>query len=841
MNIFASKRFISDILSQISAEGTARTTNNSIEFDRVLDRIGMFATEPPKKPNLEAPDIETFRKSLTSHMVEINKAVNKNMVVNARGMVAFTYNTLTISIEPTSAQKMLLSTTVADNPNPGSYKHAMQLNYLQQETRGGVIACGDNGELYFMYEDSINVNPSDFRNILENFIDTALDLNERLHRNSGPLHLTEEGLERDMKNKTKTIKDFRDGDKTLLQRIFAQSDSKVIQGNIDALTFTVVDANDMDVLRFLVSTTLELAKSTGDDKAIRETFFKRVCEKDMFDDDLLRQLVEGAEPNFELNNINSIFISSKLLGRKKIASTAQKLIDLHCSRCLGHIQDAPEYVIQDWNKIVLSLFSISKTSANVEETIAGLDWIISHTSPEKIGEGESMASALHYAASHGHVKLAEYILDRFPKLSLDEDTLLWACKLNHTGLVEFIINRSKDLPRNKALEAAGASGSVKILKALGVGRVYDEGDEKEQSDELIDKALADAAEAAISHGNWDALECIVSDRRLKAPLRGFLLKASSCSYPQKAIEIILKSRFAADQSYICRIPWQAQALVLDKQVTGLLHVMSTCGLPMEIGGMVWNFLKPICEDAPVISSSHNFLEKFRVQLERDLDISDIRRKDNDTFVLSGIGDLNFRDGFCCVKKRFDVDGVSIEPSGPLRMSFELGGCFLGTRKLHSGVWLQRVVSLDNSFKYTDLRLMLRSFAHVSRIVSNVLTNAKKFNVTVPASNISSIVRDARSFTQVRAENVVQRLGRHYTFSHFSQTKLVRVTTPCCNSGSMSEQTLLEDNMATPNETFFCTDKDGNVCAAAYLFPENVDDPRYFAVLSDKASVIKDPP
>eukprot|EP00957_Ditylum_brightwellii_P083280 6332288-Ditylum_brightwellii.AAC.1 len=86
---------------------------------------------------------------------------------------------------------------------------------------------------------------------------------------------------------------------------------------------------------------------------------------------------------------------------------------------------------------------------------------------------------------------------------------------------------------------------------------------------------------------------------------------------------------------------------------------------MEIGGMVWNFLKPICEDAPVISSSHNFLEKFRVQLERDLDISDIRRKDNDTFVLSGIGDLNFRDGFCCVKKRFDVDGVSIEPSGPL--------------------------------------------------------------------------------------------------------------------------------------------------------------------------------
>eukprot|EP00957_Ditylum_brightwellii_P198778 15151503-Ditylum_brightwellii.AAC.1 len=71
-----------------------------------------------------------------------------------------------------------------------------------------------------------------------------------------------------MKNKTKTIKDFRDGDKTLLQRIFAQSDSKVIQGNIDALTFTVVDANDMDVLRFLVSTTLELAKSTGDDKAI---------------------------------------------------------------------------------------------------------------------------------------------------------------------------------------------------------------------------------------------------------------------------------------------------------------------------------------------------------------------------------------------------------------------------------------------------------------------------------------------------------------------------------------------------------------------------------------------
>jgi len=124
-----------------------------------------------------------YRKSVDSFLAEISAAVGKNIRLNDQGICAFTYEQLTIVIEvPESVGSFFIYTSLANMVQAknaeGLMEKCLRLNYLQQETRGGCLSLDPiNNEVMFSYTDRINeINSTDFRNILENFIDTSLNL-----------------------------------------------------------------------------------------------------------------------------------------------------------------------------------------------------------------------------------------------------------------------------------------------------------------------------------------------------------------------------------------------------------------------------------------------------------------------------------------------------------------------------------------------------------------------------------------------------------------------------------------------------------------------------------------
>jgi hypothetical protein len=123
------------------------------------------------------------RKIIDSFLAEIGSAVGKNIRLNENGISAFTYDHLTFVIEvPENVSSFFIYTTLMAltqcNHAENAMKKILQLNYLQQETRGGCIALDPmNDDIIFSYSDRVNeINGTEFRNILENFIDTALNL-----------------------------------------------------------------------------------------------------------------------------------------------------------------------------------------------------------------------------------------------------------------------------------------------------------------------------------------------------------------------------------------------------------------------------------------------------------------------------------------------------------------------------------------------------------------------------------------------------------------------------------------------------------------------------------------
>lgn len=126
---------------------------------------------------------EENRKVIDSFLAEIGASVGKNIRLNDQGISAFTYEDLTIVIEvpetiPSFFVYTKLTSLAQSKDEHALMKKLLQLNYLQQETRGGCISLDPmNDEVMFSYSDRVGeVAATDFRNILENFIDTALTL-----------------------------------------------------------------------------------------------------------------------------------------------------------------------------------------------------------------------------------------------------------------------------------------------------------------------------------------------------------------------------------------------------------------------------------------------------------------------------------------------------------------------------------------------------------------------------------------------------------------------------------------------------------------------------------------
>lgn len=127
------------------------------------------------------------RKKLDSFLAEIGAAVGKNIRLNENGISAFTYDHLTFVIEvPENVASFFVYTTLIClsrcNKTEEVMRKILLMNYLQQDTRGGCIGMDEtNSDIIFSYSDRVNeINSTEFRNILENFIDTSLQLSKKI-------------------------------------------------------------------------------------------------------------------------------------------------------------------------------------------------------------------------------------------------------------------------------------------------------------------------------------------------------------------------------------------------------------------------------------------------------------------------------------------------------------------------------------------------------------------------------------------------------------------------------------------------------------------------------------
>jgi hypothetical protein len=146
--------------------------------------------------------------------------------------------------------------------------------------------------------------------------------------------------------------------------------------------------------------------------------------------------------------------------------------------------------------------------------------------------------------------------------------------------------------------------------------------------------------------------------------------------------------------------------------------------------------------------------------------------------------------------------------------------------------------------------MVRTFQRVSGIIDDIISKAKKIHVLASVPNLLAVAPSFRTFTQVASQKDVREGGRHYTYTSFTNSRLIRVTTPCDfqvdmdvsdtdrNSSSPGDKllaTLLDSNMNVSDQekggTFYCLLEQDSTSshptkilqAAAYVLPQSEDE------------------
>lgn len=122
------------------------------------------------------------RKKVNSWLVEISSSIGKNIGLNDDGISAFKYEDLIFFVEvPDGSEQFFLYSFLMALPVDHErelMKKMLSVNYLQQETRGGCMSLDPvTNEVVFSYADRIDeINGTEFRNVLENYIDTTLKI-----------------------------------------------------------------------------------------------------------------------------------------------------------------------------------------------------------------------------------------------------------------------------------------------------------------------------------------------------------------------------------------------------------------------------------------------------------------------------------------------------------------------------------------------------------------------------------------------------------------------------------------------------------------------------------------
>lgn len=160
---------------------------NRILRNLIEDQLGPGFIQECQPVSTEAA--ETSRDVINRYLKVIGESIGKAMALNDSGISTFTYKHLTTVIEvPESHDSFFVYTSLSKDLSSdetawsAALKKSMNLNYLQQETRGGCISMGpSNGEIIYSYNDRVSeTNETIFSYSLANFIGTALKLGKAL-------------------------------------------------------------------------------------------------------------------------------------------------------------------------------------------------------------------------------------------------------------------------------------------------------------------------------------------------------------------------------------------------------------------------------------------------------------------------------------------------------------------------------------------------------------------------------------------------------------------------------------------------------------------------------------
>lgn len=139
------------------------------------------------------------RKVVNSHLKRMSQAVGKDLTLGVEGICYFQYKKFIIVIEVPDDESnhffiytMVCQLLSDDASRADVLQAAMQLNYMQQGTRGACLGLEDD-EVNLCYSAPVNnLCRDDFVKCLEDFLRTAEEMNQNLEQVKTKTHPTKE-------------------------------------------------------------------------------------------------------------------------------------------------------------------------------------------------------------------------------------------------------------------------------------------------------------------------------------------------------------------------------------------------------------------------------------------------------------------------------------------------------------------------------------------------------------------------------------------------------------------------------------------------------------------------
>ncbi len=446
------------------------------QVNSILNNIESFLSEKPaKKDPMSSEDMDTFRTLLDDQFSKLNIHIQKSMKTNEMGVVAFTYEDLTIVLEPVSPKLFGVSATVfKGRVGHKIRKNALLMNYLGQYTRGGVIkemqSMSTNGavesEIMFVHHDRVDLNFREFRDVLENFIDTALKIKKELSTYHDTLYKDAESrrIEADFLHRGKAILDeLSEGNKSILIRIFTVKNNDKILAHLDSLGNLVANTGKSELWYNVGTLILDYASSFCDAQQVADpTFMVSVqaqvfhsCLKNKFFDEkfIVMCLHKSFDSPTILNRfIQKVFHTREMIEIGKMHEILSNIISVTQKLCDENSKRFPDIETNSFNEYCEYILLYARDQQHAKEAILCLDWIFDKKPVEPT---QNSALLLQTATTHNPKEIWSWLIRKM-KTVLTEDHFKYILQQNYfnsrtfekmngesIAIIEGIINRMK--------------------------------------------------------------------------------------------------------------------------------------------------------------------------------------------------------------------------------------------------------------------------------------------------------------------------------------------------------------------------------------------------------------